>query len=100
MIGYYTKFKTKPEDRNKLVELLSQAARSLNTIDSCKLYEVGLDAVNPAITSVNEIWTNELAHDASLQTEEAKKLIPQAIPLLIDKPQQTKFGLVITTWLS
>ena len=100
MIGYYTKFKTKPEDRDNLVELLSQAAGSMNKVSGCRLYEVALDAVDSAITSVNEIWTDESAHDASLQTEEARMLIPQAMPLLADKPQQIKLGPVITTWFS
>ncbi len=100
MIGYYTKFTTKPEDREKLVELLSQAARSMSTLEACNLYRVALDAADPAVTSVNEIWTDEHMHDASLQNESAKVLITQAIPLLTTKPQQARLGPVITSWLS
>ena len=98
MIGYYTKFTTKPEVREKLVALLSQAAKAMEGVVGCKLYEVSLDALNPAITSVNEIWIDEKAHDASLQDGNTKALIVQAMPLLTDKPKQAKLGPVIMSW--
>ena len=98
MIGYYTRFTTKPEDREKLVELLSHATKAMDAVVGCKLYEVSLDATNPAVTSVNEIWTDEEAHDASLQNDDAKALIAQAMPFLTDKPKQAKLGPVITSW--
>lgn len=100
MIGYYTKFTTKPEDREKLVELLSQATREMNYVEGCKLYEVALGVADPAVTNVNEIWTDEHAHDTSLQNESAKALVNKAMPLLIAKPQQARLGPVITSWLS
>ncbi len=99
MVGYYTKFTTKPENREKLVELLLQATKTMDAVEGCKLYEVSLDAMDSAVTSVNELWIDEQAHEASLQLDEAKALIAQAMPLLTDKPKQAKLGPVITSWI-
>jgi quinol monooxygenase YgiN len=99
MIGYYTTFTTRLEDREKLVALLLQAAKSMSVVEDCKLYEVALDATNPAVTSVTELWTDEQAHDASLQNDKTKALIAEAIPLLTDQPKQAKLGPVITSWV-
>lgn len=99
MIGYYTRFTTKPEDRVKLASMLTKAAEVIRTVDGCKFYGVSADTGDSAITSVNEIWTDEQAHDASLKLDEAKALIAQAIPLLTDKPKQAKLGPVITSWI-
>lgn len=99
MIGYYTQFTTKPEDRTKLANILAKAAEAMPTVEGCRFYKVAQDTSNPTILIVNEIWTDEQAHDASLNLEEAKTLIAQAMPLLTDKPKQAKLGPVITSWL-
>lgn len=99
MIGFYTKFTTSTENRQKLVAVLSQASSAMREVIGCKLYEIALDAVDPAITAVTEVWTDEAAHDASLQNEAARTLIAQAMPLMGAPPKQIKFGPVITSWL-
>ena len=100
MIGYYTKFTTNAESRERLAAFLSEAATSIKSIPECKLYEVSLDASDFTITVVAEVWADEAAHDVSLQTEETKKIIAQAMPLLTAPPEQIKFGSVITSWFN
>lgn len=99
MIGYYTRFTTAPENREAFVAILAQATEAMKTVEGCKLYHVSLDAANPAITCVNELWTDEASHDASLKLDSAKALITQAMPLLTSMPKQAKLGPVITSWL-
>lgn len=99
MIGFYTKFTTSAGNRPKLIAMLSQASSAMGKIIGYKLYEVALDAVDPTITAVTEVWTDEAAHDVSLQNEAARALIAQAMPLMAAPPKQIKFGPVITSWL-
>ena len=99
MIGYYTKFTTSIENRGELATLLSQAAVAMRRIVECKLYEVALDVIDATSTVVTEVWADEAAHDASLQSEAAKELILQAAPLMAAPPKQIKSGPVITSWL-
>ncbi len=99
MIGFYTKFTTSAEDRAKLVAVFSQASSIMGEIAGCKLYDVTLNTADPAVTAVIEVWTDEIAHDASLQSEAAKTLIAQAMPLMAALPKQIKLGPVVTSWL-
>ena len=99
MLGYYTKFTTVPENRTKLVDLLLQAAAAMDKAIGCKVYDVALDAADPMSTVVTELWTDETAHDASLQSDVAKTLITQAMPLMTAPPRQIKLGPVLTSWL-
>ena len=98
MVGFYTKFTTNAEDREKLVALLSKASTSMKEVAGCKVYEVALDAIDPTVTVATEIWADEATHDASLQGNTAKALIVQAMPLMAAPPKQIKLGPVVTSW--
>ncbi len=87
MIGYYTKFITKENDREALIKLLSAAADAMASIPECRVYIVNKDAEQSEITWVTEIWTSADAHDAALQTKEARELIPEALTLLTGRPE-------------
>jgi len=99
MIGLYTKFTTSAENRPKFVEILQEAASGLDSSLGCKLYEVALDATDPTVTVVTEVWEGEEAHTASLQLPESKSLIAKAMPLLTGAPKQIKLGPVISSWI-
>lgn len=88
MIGFYTKFKTEEANRDTLVELLTEAATSVETLKECPIYIVNKDHGDPLVTWVTEIWTTKEAHTASLQTDSAKDFISKAMPLLTAKPEQ------------
>ena len=90
MIGFNTKFKTSPENREKFSNILTRAAVAMSTIPDCVLYVVSEDETDPTVVWVTEAWTSKEAHDASLTTDAAKALISEALPLLLARPEQTK----------
>ena len=89
MIGFNTKFKTTPENREKFSQVLSRAAQEMITIADCVLYVVSEDENDSSVLWVTEAWTSTEAHDASLTTDAAKALIVEATPLLTERPVQT-----------
>ena len=99
MIAFYTRFKTTAENRTKLAAVLARESGAMSTVNGCRLYNVSLDVSDPTIIDVTEFWTDESTHEASLGTPEAKALIAEAMPLIVEKPQQAKLGQVITHWL-
>lgn len=90
MIGFNTKFKTTPENREKLSVILACAAQAMSTITDCVLYVVSEDENDLCVLWVTEAWTSTEAHDASLLSGIAKALIGEVIPLLIERPIQIK----------
>ncbi len=90
MIGYNTKFKTAPENREKFSVILATAAQAMSAIADCVLYVVSEDENDPSVLWVTEAWTSAEAHDASLTSDAAKTLIGEAMPLLVERPEQIK----------
>lgn len=90
MIGFNTKFKTSPENRETFSQILATAAEAMSTIPECVLYVVSEDEHDSTVLWVTEAWTSTEAHDASLTSETAKALIGKAVPLLTERPVQTK----------
>lgn len=90
MIGYNTKFKTTPENREKFSVILATAAKAMSAITDCVLYVVSEDENEADVLWVTEAWTSVEVHDASLTSDTAKALIKEALPLLVERPVQTK----------
>jgi len=44
---------------------------------------------DPDAVYVSEVWTDQVAHDASLETEDIRALIPEARPLITGMSEQT-----------
>jgi quinol monooxygenase YgiN len=88
MIGFYTKFTTEEKNRDALVELLSEAAASMEAVEECRMYIVNKDVTDATIVWVTEIWTTKEAHAGSLQMDSSKALIAKAMPLIAAKPEQ------------
>lgn len=88
----FGKFTTAPEDRDKLVDILSSAAALMAKADGCYSYIVYVEPADNSAVWVSELWENEAAHDASLSVEGVRELITQAMPLI--KGQATQFKLV------
>lgn len=79
--GFSIIFTTKPDDRDKLIALLLESARQLESNTDCLHYLVGATS-KPDQVWVYETWTSKKAHDAALEPEEAKTLIKEAMPLI------------------
>jgi quinol monooxygenase YgiN len=90
VIGFYTKFTTEESNRGMLVDILSEAALSMQAFKECHMYIVNKDASDVTATWVTEIWTSMEAHGTSLQMDSAKTLIAKAMPLITAKPEQIK----------
>jgi quinol monooxygenase YgiN len=88
MIGFYTKFTTEERNRDAFVDILSEAAASMEAVEECQMYIVNNDATDATIIWVTEIWTTKEAHAASLQMDSSRALIAKAMPLIVAKPEQ------------
>ena len=80
--GLYGKFVIKEGERNTMVNILLDAAKSMEDLDECEVYHVQISDDEPNSVFVYEVWSNESAHQASLNLESTKTLIKQAMPLI------------------
>ncbi|MED4959382.1 antibiotic biosynthesis monooxygenase [Paenibacillus macerans] len=80
--GMYAKFTAKPGERDKLADILLEAAAGAEPVEECELYIVNISDAEPDTVWVTEVWSNKEAHDASLQQEAAKASIQRAMPLI------------------
>ena len=72
--------------RNKLVEILMRASNVVAELQGCHVYIVNEDTADEAGVWVFEIWDDKEAHDASLQDEQVRSLIAEAMPLIGEAP--------------
>lgn len=79
-----TKFIAEPTRGNELFEYLSQASASMESLEGCNYYKVMQDENNPDLIQVDESWTSEEQHKASLQNDEVINLIGQAKQIIRD----------------
>jgi quinol monooxygenase YgiN len=80
--GLYGKFVIKEGERHTMVNILLDAAKSMEDLDECEVYHVHISEDEPNSVFVYEVWSNESAHQASLNLESTKTLIKQAMPLI------------------
>lgn len=69
-------------ERDKLAEILLQAAEALQSNPDCVHYVVSLVEDEPNVIWVSEVWNSEAAHNKSLEPEEIQTLIQEARPLI------------------
>jgi len=84
MKNYYHsvgKFTAKPGKRDKLRNLLLQAAELMGNNADCLKYIVSTSG-DPNAVWVTEVWTDKAAHDASLAPAEVRALIQKVMPLV------------------
>ncbi|MEL6403744.1 MAG: antibiotic biosynthesis monooxygenase family protein [Chloroflexota bacterium] len=84
--GMVGTLETAPENRDKLVDILTQAAALMEDIEDCHQYVVTKDADNERLVWVIELWTSKEAHDASLALPDVRALIGQAMPMITGTP--------------
>jgi quinol monooxygenase YgiN len=83
MVGNLT---TTPENRDKLINILLQAAALMDDQQRCKFYIINKDRDDAGKVWVMELWDSKDAHDAALTLPEVRALIGQAMPLLVGQP--------------
>lgn len=84
--GMVGKLHAEPENREQLVDILSQASDLMQSAEGCNLYVVSKDADDDTAVWVMELWDSKEAHDNSLKREDVRALIGQAMPILIGSP--------------
>lgn len=89
--GLFGSFIAAPGRRDELVGHLLQAAQLMENNPSCLLYLVATTE-QPDEVAVTEVWTDEGAHDASLQDEGVPELIAQARPVIAGMGGQTRLS--------
>ncbi|MBA3265622.1 MAG: antibiotic biosynthesis monooxygenase [Nocardioidaceae bacterium] len=87
--GLIGKFLAQPGRRDELVGYLLQAAELLGRDQGCIQYLVS-SSDEPEAVWVSEIWTDQAAHDASLEPDDVRALIEKARPLIAGMSDQTQ----------
>jgi quinol monooxygenase YgiN len=85
--GMQARFVAQPGRGAEFAEMLLEAARGLESLDSCLLYLVNRDAEEPDVVWVTEAWTDQESHAVSLEDPAALELIQRALPLLAGPPE-------------
>ncbi|MEU6541502.1 putative quinol monooxygenase [Streptomyces sp. NPDC047000] len=91
--GLVTKFLALPGERNALADCLLTAARQLAADPGCVHYVVATSA-EPEAVWVTEVWTDRAAHDASLDSPQARAFIEQGRRLIAGVAEQTPLAVL------
>lgn len=78
----FNKFTIQDGERNKMVDILLEAAESMKELEECHVYIINTSESEPNAVYVYEVWRNENAHQASLTLETTQTLINRAKPLI------------------
>lgn len=80
--GLFGKLIANEGERGTLIEILLEAASSMESLKECELYVVNVSEEDPNAVFVYEVWSNEGAHQASLSLEVTQTLISRAKPIM------------------
>jgi len=83
--GYFGTMVAKEGKGKQLLDILIRASILMSDVDGCFEYTVSVDSENNEYIHIFEVWKNKAVHDQSLQLEDVKQLIQQALPLLSDE---------------
>ncbi|AIZ61493.1 antibiotic biosynthesis monooxygenase [Bacillus safensis] len=78
----FNKFMVQEGEKEKMVDILLEAAESMKNLDECEIYLVNISENEPNSVYVYEVWANEDAHQASLGHEATQTLISRAKPII------------------
>jgi len=79
----FGKFTVQEGQRDSMVEILLEAAESMNDLNECEVYLVSVSKDESDAVYVYEVWSNEEAHRASLSLEVTQQLIQRAKPIIM-----------------
>ena len=85
------KFTAQDGKRDELATILLQAAVLLRKNEGCIHYLVGTTQ-DPKDVWVIETWTDKESHDKSLEPNDIKDLIKQAVPLIASMSERTELA--------
>ena len=76
------KFIVQEDKEEEMVDILLEAAKSMENLAECEIYLVNISDNEPNSVYVYEVWADESSHQASLNLEVTQKLISQAKPII------------------
>jgi quinol monooxygenase YgiN len=82
--GLFDKLKVKEGGRDTLVEILLEAAESMENLIECEIYLVNISHDEPNFVFVYEVWSNASAHQDSLSLESTQTLTKRAKPIITE----------------
>jgi quinol monooxygenase YgiN len=94
MYGRIGKLKAQAGRRSELVTILIRAAEIVGEMPGCHLYVVNEDLTDENTIWVIEVWADKEAHTASLQDEQVRALIQEAMPLMGGPPEGIEMNVV------
>lgn len=83
----------RPGRRDELVALLIRSNPRMREV-GCLRYDVGVDEESPDSVFVAELWESREAHRASLELDEVRATIAEAMPLLTGAMSGQHFSVV------
>jgi len=75
----------------QLADVLIRASKITAHMPGCRAYIVLDDAKDESVIWVFEMWDDKASHDASLQDENVRALIAEAMPMLAGAPDGSEF---------
>lgn len=84
--GLHGKLSAKAGECDKLSMILLEASKTVSKSVGCQVYIISKDVTDPDSIWITEVWDSKEQHDNSLQNEDVRALIMQAIPLLDEQP--------------
>jgi quinol monooxygenase YgiN len=80
--GLFVRFTVKDGQRDTFKNILLEAAHSMEDLKECEVYTVSFSNDDPNTVFVYEVWSDEKAHQASLDLDVTQRLIKRAQPLI------------------
>lgn len=74
--------KAQPGQRDALLDVLLEAANLVADLPGCEVWIVNTMPDDPVAIWVTEVWRSEADHAASLASEDVRRIIARARPLI------------------
>ena len=82
------KLTTKPGARGAVTAILLESGRVFESLDACLMSLVTHDIADDNVVWVEDVWTDESAHEQAMADPAMQEYVQRAIPLLEGLPEQ------------
>jgi quinol monooxygenase YgiN len=86
--GLHGRLRSRAGSNEKLAQILLEASRLVSHAKGCRLYLISRDKNDDDSIWVTEVWDSKEDHDNSLNADDIKSLISQAMPLIEGRPEK------------
>lgn len=82
------KLTAKPGRRDQVAAILLESGRAFEGVGACLMYLVSRDADDDDVIWVQDVWTDEAAHERAMANPAMQEQVRRAVPLLAGMPEQ------------